>query len=222
MLAHMKDRINRGDYGLIIGDDASGRIPALIFDKVLKKIYSERNFNSPQTIFLAGSSGLSQEKVEEKTKKLLNYFEKELVNMLGSEKMELLKSKKILIVTDTIYSGRGLKPLTDVLKDNGFNFDIATIGFFPFDYNYDESLRKLKGILGGNIFYGTTGTPDIYNKKNISGVVKEAEEVLSIPVRTVTEISEQGKKIVQKNTAASRQDVNKITTEIFDWYRSNF
>ena len=55
ILKDILPNIERGDYQLIVGDDASGRIPTLIIDRFIKKVYKKMGFDTPQTIFFAGS-----------------------------------------------------------------------------------------------------------------------------------------------------------------------
>ena len=47
--------IERGGYNLIIGADASGRIPTLAFSKLINHVYQKFGYQLPKTIFLAGA-----------------------------------------------------------------------------------------------------------------------------------------------------------------------
>lgn len=67
IIEQLKERLKRGDYGLIIGDDASGRIPAIILGNFIKKISEQNGLNGPETIFIPG--GLNKDKAEEFFKK---------------------------------------------------------------------------------------------------------------------------------------------------------
>ena len=64
LLLDMRENIERGEYAVIFGDDASGRIPTLLFRKVLTASYEEHGFNVPQTLFFAGKRALSEEKID--------------------------------------------------------------------------------------------------------------------------------------------------------------
>ena len=74
ILSRMRKQIESGEYRLIIGDDASGRIPALILNKVLSAFYQKLGYKSPQTIFFAGSRQIQKEGAEAKSKKVIDYF----------------------------------------------------------------------------------------------------------------------------------------------------
>ena len=52
LLKQLHEHIDSGAYKLLIGGDTSGRIPTLIFNKVIKKIYQEKDFHVPQTMAL--------------------------------------------------------------------------------------------------------------------------------------------------------------------------
>ena len=47
--------IENGRYDLIIGIDASGRLPTLATNKFIKYIYQEKGYELPKTIFMAGA-----------------------------------------------------------------------------------------------------------------------------------------------------------------------
>lgn len=51
----LQESIDSGEYNLIIGDDASGRIPALVVRNFIKEVYAKRGYPKPATRFFAGS-----------------------------------------------------------------------------------------------------------------------------------------------------------------------
>jgi len=161
ILAELKDEINAGNYKMVLGDDASGRIPADIFGKVLKSIYKENNFEVPQVRFVLAHYDIDKKFLDKKMKR----FKKEV---------DIGKSSKILIITDTIVTGAHLRPVVDKLKENNINFDIATIGAADID-NIDI-LRKEWNC---TIVVGIEGTPEIYSDRFLSGVYKEQGDVIS-------------------------------------------
>jgi len=87
--------LEKGEYDLIIGIDASGRIPTLIIDKLVNYVYTKNSQEFPKTRFLAGSG--SKEDAEEYIK-------------------TWDPRKKVLIVEDTILTGTSVKFLTEVLN----------------------------------------------------------------------------------------------------------
>jgi len=122
LLSQLKERIDQGEYQLIIGDDASGRIPTFVFDRFLNKLYVEKGYKTPKTIFIAGSRYLTIEAGKHKEKKILDYlhhvFQKHFQGGLPV---------RTLIITDTIASGSSLEPIVQSLIRKGALFDVATI-----------------------------------------------------------------------------------------------
>ena len=118
ILEKLRESIENGDYGTIIGDDASGRIPALIIGKFLNSYNAKHGLGKVETLFLAGSGS--------KPKREVAHFIKgdDIKSYLETRDLE----KDVLIVTDTISSGNSLKPLTLALKRMGKKYDIASVG----------------------------------------------------------------------------------------------
>lgn len=54
ILEKMLPNIERGEYDLIIGIDASGRIPTIIMEKFIKHVYSKNRISLPDIRFMAG------------------------------------------------------------------------------------------------------------------------------------------------------------------------
>ncbi|KKT41884.1 hypothetical protein A2W54_00240 [Candidatus Giovannonibacteria bacterium RIFCSPHIGHO2_02_43_13] len=200
ILAELKDEINAGNYKMVLGDDASGRIPADIFGKVLKSIYKENNFEVPQVRFVLAHYDIDKKFLDKKMKR----FKKEV---------DIGKSSKILIITDTIVTGAHLRPVVDKLKENNINFDIATIGAADID-NIDI-LRKEWNC---TIVVGIEGTPEIYSDRFLSGVYKEQGDVISKSYKKF-KINNKVQKKAQHSINDARQDVDKLSLEVFEWYK---
>src|SRR3989344_9337060 len=66
ILEKLRPELERGEYRLIIGDDASGRIPTRIVGEVIKKLSEERGFPRPLVRFIAGSTFMDQNRRSEK------------------------------------------------------------------------------------------------------------------------------------------------------------
>jgi len=225
LLEQLHGHIDAGEYKLLIGGDASGRIPALIFDKIIKKIYREKGFDIPRTmsLFIAGGTSWISP-LDEKSKRISDHISKHYIGenlnlkspdytvytVMDKLKMMLGKEDKIkydgrvLIIEDTIASGASIKPVTDALKKMGIDFDIATIGLQATDEK-----RYIEKILGGKIFYSLEYTPGIYRSKSLSGVKKDRGDLFSQP-----NISDASRK--------AKLDVNKVANELAEWYLSNF
>lgn len=173
LLVELRHEINDGKYDTIIGEDVSGRIPALIFGRVIKNIYDLKNYPLPQSLFFAGSGGglESKRETEEKITKIME-------TVINSRKGKNAESK-VLIVTEYIETGLSLQLLIDALERAGIDFDIATL------YVRSNMIENLQKRFKGKIHYSnlTLGPPKIFNYKSFSGVSKKSKDVFSEPLK---------------------------------------
>lgn len=220
LLLQLKEKIDSGEYNLIIGDDASGRIPTLIFERILRNVYREKGFKLPDTIFVAGS-GSRRAAIEQegKTQKLNELFDKykKGEKTFKSERKENLDKIKALVITDTIETGTSLRPLSNALKQNRIDFDIATIGkWFPLNWQKEREKR-----LGGKIYWGEGGgAPMIYQRASLSGVFKEPEEVFAKPLKgSSMSFAFGGDEKIQKEIEEARKDARILAEELIGWYK---
>ena len=114
IIEQLRSRIENGEYGLIIGEDVSGRIPALILGRFIKRIYRLRGVRVPEIIFIPGKLDEEYDYKETLKKYVFKYGARE--------------GDRILIVTEAIDTGQSLKVLSKLLAECGFTIDIATIG----------------------------------------------------------------------------------------------
>lgn len=195
LMRQLKEHIESADYKTIIGDDASARIPTLVFDKLFRKVYKDKGLKSPETLFVAGSSWLDDSDRKAKTLKLNEY--------LSTKNIQ----PKVLIITDTISTGKGLMPLTEFLRGKDIPFDIATVGLLR---DHDELEEKL----GGRIFFGPPITPHIYAKPGISGVEKDPSDVVSKP------IARGNFSDLQEKINVTRKDAGLAADYLYEVYKS--
>lgn len=188
LLRDLREQIDSGKYQLIVGDDDSGRIPTLIFDKVVRAIYEEQGYPMPETIFFAGEKRKllsGPEKIKErKTSDIIKKKSKDIAGRLGTEVINAL------VITDTIQTVRSLRFICNALKKNNVPFDIATIGIkglppekileLVSDPNYEGPLphkweqEETERLLGGKIFYGQMNhQPKVYAAAQLSGIIKK-------------------------------------------------
>lgn len=215
IIEKIRSRIENGDYGLIVGDDASGRIPALILGNFIKKVSEQKGFDKPNIIFIPGKLKapiLNQDRMMKK-----------LEDHIGS--FSATKDKRILIVTDTVLTGLSLKILVRLFHKIGFICDIATIGVETDEkqlFERDENLEQSEVISGE---YYTTGskyyshTPQIYREKTLSGVFKKSGDEKST-VSKSQELDEISKELVQQDINQVRQDAGVVTDHLLNWYES--
>ncbi len=122
ILSGLRENIEKGEYVAILGDDASGRLPALLFHRILNTIYKEKNFDRLKILFFARQIAYRPELEKKIRQDFADFIEKTKVPKMA-------ENKKVLFVTDTICSGDHLLPFAKALKEKGINFDISTIGF---------------------------------------------------------------------------------------------
>ncbi|HPW34658.1 MAG TPA: hypothetical protein PK367_02800 [Candidatus Paceibacterota bacterium] len=194
IMSQIIESVEGGQYSVIIGEDCSGRIPTLIFSRIINKIYDGRNINHPSVYFIAGSKGFSSNPndFEPKVKAISDFVEK--------IKVKMKKGSKILIVTDTISTGSSLAPLIDALKRFDVDYEIATITLRELDED-DKRLIDGKIFNGGRVF-----TPQIYKKNNLSGVYKVPTDLHSNVLMSI----ESSRDSVNR----ARQDVVTLADEI--------
>jgi len=203
ILKHLYPKIIAGEYGVIIGDDASGRIPALLFNDFIAGVYKEYGFEKPDIRFIAGSKDLHDEEKETKKKLIFEYLNKIRENL-----PETNASKKALIVTDVINTGVSLDPLIEVLKEIGMGFDVACIG--------DDTTQDVEKRWGKEVYFGEPGIPYIYGFGSISGVEKKTTELFSTPIKNNPTYSKDEKKDIQLSINESREDVRLLAGQILE------
>lgn len=185
--------LDSGKYGLIIGEDASGRIPALIMKKVIDHIYKKNGHPIPPMRFIAGFEDDFSEGIDPK-----HYNESEM-NQLSrkikviQQNLEEFKGKDALLITDYIYTGNSTRSIKKTLNDVGIGLEIATISG-PHEY--------------GTTFSGSENNsgsePKIYRQYDIGGVIKDRYE----PYASTYESDLQD----------ARDDVKKIADRIIEKY----
>jgi len=172
-VSEMKDKISRGDYKCLIGDDASGRLSTLLWRDFLNRINSENDGEPVDTYFLAGSRFIDFEERQEKIKDLTEYLKS-----LNLESKLENKNDTVLITTDTIQTGQSLVPLTQALGNLGIKYEIMTNVLFEETPQY-----MLEANLGCKIHYGELRNNDIapktYGDMTISGVTKDSKDLFA-------------------------------------------
>ncbi len=145
----------KGTYGLIVGDDTSGRLPTLAIRAVGSQISMREGASVPTTVFLQSGRYIERDFEVEKQ------FAQRVLNQ------EEVFDKKTLLVTDYIKTGKTLKRLVELFKTNGVSFDIAAVGVFK-----DFSLNELNLPEDTRVFEGgrISEAPTIANKENLTGL----------------------------------------------------
>ncbi|MBI4118122.1 MAG: hypothetical protein HY455_01090 [Parcubacteria group bacterium] len=210
ILDQLSERIERGEwYDLIVGDDASGRIPALIIAEVLKKIADARGFEHPKVLFFAGErSQHTPGAKKERQQKIAEALQK-------VEKQKVGTSSSALLVTDTLISGETIEDIARGLTMQNTFFDLATIFL-----SESRGATILASQLGARSVISGDGTTEIYKKSGIGGVIK-GSNVFSIhanPVRADPSFESRSPEVIQKVINQARADAKSIAHEIAEAY----
>lgn len=172
ILEQLSPQLESGEIQLIIGDDASGRIPTAIFRKVFDLAYKEQGFIIPETRFIAGFGSLQGKESKEKKKEMAEYLE--TVKKAAEEKFGR-PLQTVLIVTDSVETGKSLDPLIEVLRDMGIVIKIASIGMLSNPKQAQELKKKWKT----DIIFGSKTLPGVYGDYDIAGVIKHSKRLFS-------------------------------------------
>jgi len=205
ILERILPRIEKGEYDLIIGIDASGRIPALITEKFINYVYGIKGLDIPKTRFVAGN------------------IDKE--NSL-KEISSWNPQKRVLIVEDVIESGESIESLCNALGQKNIAYDIVTMGGISMRDDvelFKKSSDTLKQKLGtDNIYVGQTGPMDISGRSDLSGVTKKGiGESFSQSNKKVGEEYGNTSPDVQEKINQARVDSDFVVSNLIDWYNQN-
>lgn len=169
ILGDLRVPIEQGAYNAIIGDDASGRIPTLILSEVIKRVYAQYGHKAPVIRFMTSPSRVHHDAQKENIQAHVSKILKDAQNSFGDG--------KALLVTDVVWSGKTLSRLMDGIRANGWNADVATVGFVD---NHNTK-REVEETIGAPLINGSEETPAIYNRKYLSGVTKNRKDIFASP-----------------------------------------
>jgi len=120
----LRENISNHKYDIVIGDDVSGRLPALVLHGVMKKVYSKDKVELPKLLFFKGNRGgwkVSAEDVELWKENM----EKELLRYLKEKVIE--KGSKILIVTEYNQTNNTILNFNEVFGKAGIGVDFLDL-----------------------------------------------------------------------------------------------
>lgn len=219
ILLALKERLNNGEVNLLIGDDASGRSPALIIKKVVDEVYEEKNIPKPGLIFIAGGETIQSEDEsldeipeinQERVKKIKLHLEKLINQGLIAEKSNNLH-KTVLIITEGMFSGYGLRELIQALRKIGLPTEVVSV-YVP----SDASAAEFEDRLGVKIYHGTTDAGLIvalHEDKTASGVSKKPGQIFAQPHTNETGTRE--------NLQPSRNSISNVAARLTAWYEQS-
>lgn len=216
-------------YGLIVGDDPSGRLPALLMYEFLQRVYGKRNLPKPEILFFAGEKYLMDEEVEKRSSKISEHIDR-AVKEAG------LNNPNTLIVTETVEYGLGLRPITEGIARSGLTHDLFSGTMFYADVPRERELSQAADSIqkitkARKFFYGQIGSSSVKWEYDLSGVIrdnksaakgengKEDKEIFSVPTKEFARTPVDETKI-QKSVDKSREDIKILAEELFGWYET--
>ena len=168
--SRISERIMNQEYDVIIAEDASGRIPGLLIYEAMKTLYATKNNEQNlKLFFVAGSKNVDNKK--EKKDKISKHINEVISKSHTSD-------KKFLVVTDVIMEGESLKPLAASLKELNIEYDILTLGVGRTLRSHGGHIYDLNQELG-SVSDARVGIPEIFDRRDLSGVIKDPNEILS-------------------------------------------
>jgi hypothetical protein len=177
ILNTLRVQIESGEYAAIIGEDASGRIPALVLGKTIDAIYEKANRGKPILRFVAGSRYLHGWEGEEKQTSLEHQVDRIMQESGMTDEGGFGDNptlKKILLVTDIIESGQSVVPLINAVHANGLKVDVAAVSLITKTGKF-EGLPLMPGEL---LAFGGEHKPLIFGN-DASGVWKRPEDLFA-------------------------------------------
>lgn len=190
----ISDNFEKGEYDLMIGIDASGRIPALILFKLATNIYEKNGYPAPMFRFIAGHApkdGI-----------------REIINKWNPK-------KRVLIIEDLIGSGNSIRNLAYVLDDLHIKFDISTISG-----NADDIKDRIGTEHSQNVYTADSSAAfGLTHHRDLHGVQKKRKEK-----QVFSKIYDKEDKELGHHRGEfkldSREDVDTVASHLIDWYES--
>ena len=180
LVNQLKEKIESGEYDTLISDDVGGRIPTLVLRKIIKELNPDQKI---ETYFIAsGKTYLPTPADKEKYGQLQERLEKVTA-----------ETKKALVVTQFIFTGKTLIRLALALKEAGVeNFDIATVDAMP----HFEQESVLRGVLGdNNLYVGSEAWHHLHEEHEKLGGIRKTKEYSPTPKRMDDVIAKEGREL---------------------------
>jgi len=173
ILNQIAPELEEGAYRLIIGDDVSGRIPAIVVNEAITKIYKAYGHPAPMLRFVAG--GKREKELPHMEIKRAEDMRQRVMGM-NEELMQKGISPRALFVTEAISTGEAMKVVSKALSTERIKTDIAALGFIGDQFEGGELKEVEAKLSGARLVYGTKDLPSIYTDNNLrllQGVSKE-------------------------------------------------
>ncbi|MBI5153105.1 MAG: hypothetical protein HZA36_01460 [Parcubacteria group bacterium] len=216
LLEQIRPHLEGGDYQLLVSDEASGRIPALIFLKVINRVYGKKGLPKLRFIPIAGRNiKIEDRRTREMHDQKIEHIAVELTEKILSTMPEG-GSRKALVVTDAINSWAAMGTITKALRKANVGFEIATIGMTE----RATEFKPLWESTGVTIYWDNlTETPRLYQKEKLSGVRQKEpyhEHVYSEPVG---QEADESREEYLKRRGERNKSIEALSEELFEWYK---
>lgn len=177
LVSKLREHIEGAEYQLVIGEDASGRLPALMLATVFKDVYEHRGLAAPMLRFIATSRPTNEigEISDRRTSAV-----REALTAIKRTFDSHGRTGRVLLVTDTIDSGNSMEGLVNAVKDMGMELDVATVSFLKRDTNVDSRAEAFKKHWGVNVYWSQDNLHDVFRSR-LSGVRKSKDGAYAIP-----------------------------------------
>lgn len=152
LIDEIREDIEAGEIGGVIGIDVSGRIPGLLAASVIDKLQRARGHAAVGAFFLRGG-------IKDRSKAKAKLPE-------AITNMHLPKDKKVLVIDDTYMFGRSTRPILRTLKALGYKAELMVL---------NDSIKELN-ITHPTAHYAIRGfsQPEIYGQRDLAGMEKTA------------------------------------------------
>ncbi len=184
LLSRLAPAIHKDEIGAVIGDDTSGRYPALVVGRAINAYRVHHGLPKIPVLFIEGTRQEPSDKQRFAFERIRPALQKADV------------SKRVLVVSDNVCSGRSIKSIIDLAAVDGFTSDVAIFGpcspgtlrFLKKSNVWPNTVRAFSG--GGN--------PDLLiNQVAISGLSQDRKKYSARMVET------------EKSLASSAHDVRR-------------
>lgn len=194
MLKKLRPDIDKGRYQMIVGEQVSGHLPALILGHAIKLIYRARGLPPPVQGFVAGSRDQRYAASDQKVRLIAPYisqlkenkgedisWEPPSRNTLVASMGRFLRKPeaKALVVSETISTGVSITPLLRAFRENKIRADVAILYF---DNSDEMGIEDLESELGARVIdveAFPNESDNFFQHKELTGLVKNPEDLFA-------------------------------------------
>lgn len=179
LVKQLAPAIKNHEYNLVVGDDASGRVPTLVLGGLVKEIYKKDKVDPPQILFFIG--GRKFKYYEEEEGLVSDFFQK-----LEEQKKIKTTPGKALVVTEYMSTGGTVASFTETFKKLGLSCDIAALSADESEKHYKDKHKYLDKLYIGDILRQRF---HFYGSRVLAGVKQRPDsKIFASPLRVYQEL----------------------------------